>query len=69
MIKIVMFLVHAALLSLVVTASVAAFVNDTTLNNWVVVLSIGAVSAVVYLTIVYGFIVLYGKWGGDGQQL
>ncbi len=65
MIKIGIFLLHAILLSLVVVASIAAFVNDTSLNNWVVVLSVGAVSAVLYLVIVYGLVLFYEKWSGD----
>ncbi len=65
MIKIGIFLLHAILLSLVVVASIAAFVDDTTINNWVVVLSVGAVSTVLYLVTVYGLVLFYEKWSGD----
>lgn len=67
MIKILMFVLHVALALLVVVASISAFVEDTTLNNWVVVVSVGSVSIVFYLVTMYGLVNLYDKWAKDEQ--
>jgi len=69
LIKILLFVSHVSLALLVVVASISAFVEDTTLNNWVVVVSVASISIVFYLITVYGLISLYDKWGGDEQQL
>lgn len=67
MIKILMFVLHVALALLVVVASISAFVEDTTLNNWVVVVSVGSVSIVFYLVTMYSLVNLYDKWAKDEQ--
>jgi hypothetical protein len=56
-----------ALALLVVVASISAFVEDTTLNNWVVVVSVGSVSIVFYLVTMYSLVNLYDKWAKDEQ--
>ena len=67
MIKILLFVLHVALALLVVVASISAFVEDTTLNNWVVVVSVGSVSIVFYLVTLYSLVNLYDKWVKDEQ--
>ena len=67
MIKILLFVLHVALALLVVVASISAFVEDTTLNNWVVVVSVGSVSIVFYLVTLYSLVNLYDKWAKDEQ--
>lgn len=67
MIKILLFVLHVALALLVVVASISAFVEDTTLNNWVVVVSVGSVSIVFYLVTMYSLVNLYDKWAKDEQ--
>ena len=67
MIKILMFVLHVALALLVVVVSISAFVEDTTLNNWVVVVSVGSVSIVFYLVTMYSLVNLYDKWAKDEQ--
>jgi hypothetical protein len=62
-----MFVLHVALALLVVVASISAFVEDTTLNNWVVVVSVGSVSIVFYLVTMYSLVNLYDKWAKDEQ--
>ena len=65
MIKILLFVLHVALALLVVVASISAFVEDTTLNNWVVIVSVGSVSIVFYLVTMYSLVNLYDKWSGN----
>jgi len=67
LIKILLFVLHVALALLVVVASISAFVEDTTLNNWVVVVSVGSVSIVFYLVTMYSLVNLYDKWAKDEQ--
>ena len=67
MIKILLFVLHVTLALLVVVASISAFVEDTTLNNWVVVVSVGSVSIVFYLVTLYSLVNLYDKWAKDEQ--
>jgi hypothetical protein len=50
---------------LVVAVSIAAFVDDVDMSNWVVLLSVALISVTSYLGIVTGLVFLYGKWGGD----
>jgi hypothetical protein len=65
LIKILLFVLHVALALLVVVASISAFVEDTTLNNWVVIVSVGSVSIVFYLVTMYSLVNLYDKWSGN----
>jgi len=64
LIKILLFVLHVTLALLVVVASISAFVEDTTLNNWVVVVSVASISIVFYLITMYSLVRLYDKWGG-----
>jgi hypothetical protein len=63
--RVAVVLAHVLMGLLVVAVSIAAFVDDVDMSNWVVLLSVALISVTSYLGIVTGLVFLYGKWGGD----